>query len=318
MVETLDRIVYFYQIEWELKDKSKVRRELQFFNHFLEKEEKHEFCETYDIILEKFPLFKPKKEELLQDVKYSCWKISKIRKHDLPQKYSEKTKKCTPLQLLDDEGLYEPTHFVIFNGNILASEMNHFGQQANTGLFNIINECLDKEPLPDIRSVKIKQIMKGEAYELLRKGSEFRSITIEVATPYAKELKNSENPSFKAMFSAADLINDIELVLKFTMGRKRKISSEAFSLVIETIQELVGYPGAKENIKVLKIDAKRKAYDKKFKTVNILDDYLFSTTHNAKVDDNTKGVDSEDMFNNIIDSYLDNEETLKVFTPCLE
>jgi hypothetical protein len=53
----------------------------------------------------------------------SFWKISKIRKSDLPLKFDTKDKKSSPLDLKENEGLQEPSHFIVFNGAFIGSEL---------------------------------------------------------------------------------------------------------------------------------------------------------------------------------------------------
>jgi len=304
MTDTLTRKIYFYQIKWI--DESRKRKFKD--NNFLESLLTDKFVDksgdnnTFEVILENKNGDYPKRKE------NSFWVVSKNRKLDLPLKYNEKEGKPVSLGLLDDEGLYEPSHFIIFDGKIIAVEYNHQSISVTTGFSQILNKILEDKPKNGIVGVEITKILRPEAFERLNNISEIKGIKIKVATNYAK-LQSSKKEEYAQMFGAAELVDDMYITLYFSVGSKRGDNRSSFSKVISTISSLIKETDVQNNVKTLKVRG-RETVGSDIQDIDLLKDFFISETKVTKIDGKTKGVNEEDMFQKIVSSYSGNQSEL--------
>ncbi len=213
------RKIHFYQIVWVKNNSEKVQKSVQFIHNILSKISGQLIQRNDD----EFIYLEPYNQATLSNFNMKLYRISKIRKSDLPLGFDINKKDVFPLDLKDYQGLFEPSHFVIFDGKIIGAEYNHYGVKwVHSKLVWLINEHLRQNPYGDIKRVEIKPILKKEVYDLINKFIEIKSIRISVATNYAKLLKKEDPQSFEQMFSAAELVDDMWLHLSFTLGKGKK------------------------------------------------------------------------------------------------
>jgi hypothetical protein len=309
MVKKIDRKIYFYQIEWILDDKSRVKKDRAFFDDILSKNPKFSYDDTCDIVVENLDSLFPNK---LKNT--SLWRISKVRKTDLPQKFSETKMKAEPLDLKHDEGIYEPTHFILFEGTLIGAEFNRYGPGVAGGLTTIIENFIETKKIAHIKNVEIKRIFRNDVYDTIDKIPDIRGISIKIATNYAKLLKADDDHTFGKIFSAADLVDDMSLTLSFKAGRSKKSKqSDNFLDLISIIKKILKRDDAKGNVKILNVVGKRDINDDNYEIINLLEQLMVCEKRITQIDDKTRIVSSIDMYKQIIESYETFQEELKDF-----
>jgi hypothetical protein len=309
MVKEIDRKIYFHQIEWVLDDKSRVKKERSFLDDILSKNPKISYDETCDIVLENLDSLIPNKLK-----NSSLWRISKVRKTDLPQKYSETKMKAEPLDLKQDEGIYEPTHFILFDGALIGAEFNRYGPGVAGGLSMIIENFIETNKIAHIKRVEIKRIFRNDIYDTIDKIPEIRGLSIKIATNYAKLLKAEDNHTFGKIFSAADLVDDMSMMLSFKAGRSKKSNqSDNFVDLISIIKKILKRGDSKGNVKILNVVGKRDISDDNYEIINLLEQLMVCEKRITQIDDKTRVVSSIDMYKQIMESYETFQEELKDF-----
>lgn len=309
MVKEIDRKIYFYQLEWVLDDRTRIKKDRKFLEDILSKNPKFSFDETCDIVIENNDALFPSKPKNV-----SLWRISKVRKTDLPQKFSESKMKAEPLDLKQDEGIFEPTHFVLFGGAIVGAEFNRYGPGLAGGLFTTIENFIESSKIANIKKVEIKRIYRNDIYDTIDKIPEIRGLSIKIATNYAKLLKADDAPSFGKIFSAADLVDDMSLTLSFRAGRSKKSGqSDNFVDLISIVKKILKRADSKGNVKILNVVGKRDINDDNYEIINLLDQLMVCERRVTQIDDKTRIVSSIDMYKQIMETYETFQEELKDF-----
>lgn len=305
------RKIHFYQIICVNNNDESVQKDIQFIHNILSKVSGQLIEEDGDFLYIQFynPLAVTN-----SNIKMYGYNIAKIRRSDLPLKFNVNSKYISPLDLREYEGLFEPSHFVIFDGKIIGAEYNYYGVRwINSKLVKIINNYLKQNTLADIKRVEIKPILKKEVYDLIEKFVEIRGIRISIATNYAKLLKQEDPASFEQMFSAAEIVDDMWLHLTFSLGRGKKYGDPAkFKKVLKLIKKILSREDSKNNVNVMEIRGKFEGSDS-IESVNVLEELMLTEKRVSKLDDRTRAVNPESMHEEIIKSYFALQDELKEF-----
>jgi len=304
------RKIHFYQVMWVKNNGDKVQKNAQFIHSVLSDISGQLIQQNGNelLYLESYPqttLSKPARQ---------LYRISKIRKSDLPLGFDINKKDVFPLDLKDYQGLFDPSHFVIFDGKIIGAEYNHYGiKWVHSKLVWLINEYLRNNPQIGLKRVEIKPILKKEVYDLIEKFIEIKGIRISVATNYAKLLKQEDPQSFEQMFSAAELVDDMWLHLSFTLGKGRRYGDPSkFEKLLKSIKKILSRKDSKSNINVLDIRGKLEGSDS-IESINVLEELMLTEKRIPKLDDRTKAVNPDSMYREIIDSYTSLKNELEEF-----
>lgn len=155
----------------------------------------------------------------------SFWKISKIRTTDYPLKFNKTDKSSLPLELEENEGLQEPSHFIIFNGTVLGAELNFNAPRVATTLYREINKYLDTNSNEEVDEIEINPMLREDAYEKIDRMSEISNVMIKLSTNYARTLNGNSGQrdySFGNTFSSAEAAEDLFMGLSFSVGQGGK------------------------------------------------------------------------------------------------
>jgi len=304
------RKIHFYQVVWVKNNGDKVQKSVQFIHNVLSSISGRLIQQNNDEFL--YP--EPYNQITLSNSNTKLYRISKIRKLDLPLGFDINKRDVFPLDLKDYQGLFEPSHFVVFDGKIIGAEYNHYGVKwVHSKLVWLINEHLRQNTYGDIKRVEIKPILKKEVYDLIEKFVEIKGIRISVATNYARLLKQEDPQSFEQMFSAAELVDDMRLYLSFTLGKGRKYGDPAkFERILKSIKKILSREDSKNNVNVMEIRGKFEGSDA-IETINILEELMLTEKRIPKLDDRTRAVNPDSMYREIIDSYLTLKDELEEF-----
>jgi len=304
------RKIHFYQIVWVKNNGDKVQKSGQFIHDILSKISGQLFQQISDDLL----YLEIYNQPSLSSSNRKLYRISKIRKSNLPLGFDINKRGIFALGLKDYQGLFEPSHFVVFDGKIVGAEYNHYGiKWVHSKLMWLINEHLRYNTSGDIKKVEIKPILKKEVYDLINKFVEIKGIRISVATNYAKLLKQEDPQSFEQMFSAAELVDDMWLHLSFTLGKGRKYGNPAkFERILKAIKKILSREDSKNNINVMEIRGKFEGCDA-IEKINVLEELMLTEKRIPKLNDRTRAVDPDSMYREIIDSYLALKDELEEF-----
>jgi len=309
-MEEVTRKIHFYQIVWVKNNGNRIQKNVQFIQNVLSNISGQLIQQNGDELL----YLESYQQTTLSNSARQFYRISKIRTKDLPLKFDANIKDISPLDLKDYEGLFEPSHFVVFDGKIIGAEYNYYGVRwVHSKLVWLINDYLRNNPQIGIKRVEIKPILKKEVYDLIEKFIEIKGIRISVATNYAKLLNQEDPQSFEQMFSAAELVDDMWLRLSFTLGKgKRYGEPSKFEKLLKSIKKILSRDDRKDNINVLEIRGKLEGSDS-IESINILEELMLTEKRIPKIDDRTRAVNPDSMYRKIIDSYTALKDELEEF-----
>jgi len=295
---TTNRKIYFYQVTWITQDKRKIMKNNSFFDGIINSFYQFDINDSLAFILNK---------SLFGDSIRG--RISKIRKTDLPLKYNMIQKIESPLPLTNDEGLSEPTHFIVFGGKIIGCEFNGNGPRISI-LETMLNKKLKEINNPEVKKIEIKPILKKDIYKIMDKVVELRKIRINIATNYAVLLKDNDK-SFEELFSAAELLDDAFLEISFSFGRKRGVPDALFNIlnIIKKIFRRDDYLG---KVQILKLRGRLK-YSGPLEEIDLIEQFFMSEKVVQKLDDKARCVNSESMYTAIQESYNSFKEDMSEY-----
>lgn len=311
MPEDLTRTIQFYQVVWVRRSGDIVKKDNAFFDSVLTS-----ICgvndadSAYDVSLDKYDGANLR----VTDINKSFYKISKIRKTDLPLKHDYSSAEDLPLGLQADEGLTEPSHFVIINGRLIGAEYNHYAPRMPSALVKKVNDYLKAGPVDDLMRVEITPVLKEGVLEHIDRIREISSIYIKIATDYAKII-SQEEPSVRTLLSAADLTQDAYLKIEFSVGQGRKLKpASAFGQILTLFKEIISRSDDMGSIQNAQIRGKEigSTTPDKF---DLLEEMLVTKRQIAKIDEKTRAVDSIEMYKAILDAYNSLSSYLERFTP---
>ncbi len=311
-MKEIPRKIHFFQIAWRTVDGQTIPKRHNFFmkviNEVLDNNEKKVFQKSETSGL--FYLFERDKISSISSTNnIFLGKISEIRTMDLPLKFDLTKFIASGLEFKKYEGLYEPTHFAVFDGSIIGSEYNHYGPRMPYALHIIINNYLSENPIDDVERIEIKPILRQEIYEALSKFEEIRAVTIKIATDYARLLM-AEDPNFEKLFSAAELVEDMYLTIGFSSGRKRS-RGNIFNDVVSSLTKIFSRDDYKGKVFTLKIKGREAGGP--MQEINLLNQIMLVEEKVAKLNSRTKAIDSQDMFRAIVESYKSLKSELERF-----
>ena len=140
---------------------------------------------------------------------------------------------------------------------------------------------------------------------------EFSKIEIKIATDYAKILMGEyeDDKSISNLFSSSYLATsgmNLHLKLGLERGIKRKSRSEIRE-IIDIVKRLIHRDDIEGNVEILKIKGLDGDHPR---DLNLLEELLITERSVTKLDEKTKAVDSNDMYNKIVDSYNSLDDVL--------
>ena len=284
------RYVYFYEISW-INEENKVI----FMNHDFFKNIFNKICGV-----EKFDEYWKTIEEYSK-LNYNNWVfgiLSKTKTTDFPLKQNLDNNNLSSLELNDNEGLYHPTHFAIFKGQILIFEYNFEGFRVNSTLKNKINKYLKKHKIEGIKEIQIKPIIRSDLKKILT-DSKVRDIQISIA-PGKTDILEDVN-GIGEMFRNINDFPDLTLNLGFSLGKRR---SNKFYDIMDKIKDSFSSLLSEDKIDSLEKFMIKIKTDEGIDSINLLD-YIFKIkVEFLKIDDKSRAIDSNEAFKSLKTTFL--------------
>lgn len=286
----IQKTIYFYQISWTNHSEKTVFKDKLFFHTFFEKILIKEDNKDYLTRLEeKKNINNHFKSEDEDDDKWIFGILSKTKKNDFPLKQNIDDGFLSSLDLKDNEGLYYPTHFAIYDGSILITELNFDSLRPNFFIQRKINEILKKNNY-DVKEILIKPILRNDIEAILN--SDLREIQLSIAPNKHQILK--EDSYLKSMFNNIESFPDLTLNIGLTMGKRR--SSKFYKEFDAIKQSLLNLFKQGKLNEFDKISLKRKN-EEKTESINLLDQIFKTTDEFIRSNEKNRSIDSEDAFN---------------------
>jgi hypothetical protein len=300
-MDEIERRIQFYKVSW-FKGEDPINKDINFLNSILTGIPYITTADSsFNIYIENFN----DKALVSTHTDKSFWIISKIRRTDYPLKINLDNRVSGPLNLEENEGLQEPSHFIIFGDSCIGAELNFNAARVATTLNREVNKYLEKIQC-GVDEILIEPILRDNSYNKIDNMWEISSVLVKLSTNYAKTLNkipDQRNYSFGKTFDSHDAVEDLFLGVQFYVGRGRKPKSKKFfEQVISDVRALLKRPDSLESVEMAKVRGKQFGADS-IEVVDLLEDRLMVQRKVAKLDEKTKAVNPRNMFENILDSY---------------
>lgn len=294
MADTVTKKIYFYKLILE-KDGKPVNP-IDIFSHIkslnLEKGER-----IYQIKKGKFHLmmFHDEDKDVFLPLKFI---LGSGKQDDIPCLI--KNGKTEPLKI-EDKSLFESTHMMLFNNNILGVEYNYQGPRAQ-GLKPYILRMARKY----VDYVEVIQLTKPDFLETLHNLGDIKLFDLYVHRNFGKLFEDA----------APSLYHTLQLL-------KKNEDAEEIGVHIKSSKRLKGYDWnrifnvfKKEDVSSIN-KAEIKAVNLKSNKVepfNLLDQYIISTKEVVKHNPKYKRVDPKSMFYALKSSFKENQSQIEGIT----
>lgn len=213
------------------------------------------------------------------------------RRSDLPQ--LEKDGKTEPLDISDNSGVAELTHFRFFAKNIVACEYNHFGPRASR-----LSEYLAKA-LPTLPKFTLEPLLRRDITERLKDLKEVTLVDLKMRASTADDWLGKSDSLSEALHSleSSGQTDAIQLVLKApkkqSLGAQWKARLDKFLKKPKLVEETD------------RLIAKGVMRDGSKEVIDLLSDRLISTQSVAKLSKRSKAILSSDMMRVMLEVYED-------------
>lgn len=299
----INRKIEFYHIQWIDNDGELVNADKEFFSEMLSS------------LFGRVPI---DDDETIFKVLKNCTKndvedewffgiLGKSLNKDYPLVHEKEGGEIFGLPLDEDKELFFPSHFGVYNGQILISEYNKDSYTPKTHIATLINDYIRNKKINFIDSIRITPIFNENAEEILRNTDKLRSITIGVATGDAPDLADETNSWYSMGKNSRTPDN---LYLELTIGMRFKRSNEAYKDMAKIKNDTYELFDTEIFDKLKKFSIGYKDNEGNLRNLNLIENLFFSYTDFIKMNDDTKAVDPKDAFGKIKTMYNNNQSFL--------
>jgi hypothetical protein len=226
---------------------------------------------------------------LVDSVEHSRVRLSNVRRLGLPQV----ERRCTlsPLNIPDDAGLAETSHFVFFGNGILGAEFNFHGPRASK-----LETYLSVKSPDQSHGLQFSPVLRGNVQSILKELKQITALRLRIRSAAIPELVAAA-PSLGEAFrqlhqaSAAEVI---ELELKPKPRSGAELAREFGSL----LKSLAALEGADENITAFKVRGRKEPFGPVHE-LNVLNELLFVSERIVLGDQRTRGVQTASAYSAI-------------------
>lgn len=222
-----------------------------------------------------------------------------IRQTNLPLGFNLSTGSASPLDLVDADGLYEPTHFVIFpmidGYNIIGIEQTGYGPRPSalrlyltTTLSNYIDD------------LDLTHIVRRDVSEMISRIGQVNTFTLAISRDLDAEL-DALGRNSRRMFNLMKSDFPDTQYFKITLKPEKYSRAGIRIPILDRLAHWVSDENVRPKLDAVKIEG-RNINDEK-EDFDLLDPYLLAKKQVVKEMEGYRCVDSTDMFIKIEDSY---------------
>lgn len=208
----------------------------------------------------------------------------------------------SPLPLRRNQGLFEPTHFSLFSGNVLGMEYNQYGPKTGA-----LEDYIKRKAERFVDDIKILPIPREDLMNTLRKIGEVKVMDFGALSDRSEHLRKLDETlaaSFNEMKNWSD-IGPIGLFLKPNSSKDQG-----------TFRSIIKNAGKHREDKELwdsVLRFKVRARDETSEKIELFDllENLVKSNKDIKKENGSRSVDSESMFSSIREAYLENIDDIR-------
>ena len=149
-----------------------------------------------------------------------------IRRSGLPM--VERSGSLSELGIPPDSGLLEPVHVVVFGGNIVGSDFNHFGPRMSG-----LSRYLADRGNGLCPNVTFERLLRRDAEEQLRRFGELRLFRLRIRPSFIRVMEEASEDLSAALRAAHGVgeAEEVELILRAGRSRKSVLSRNMLRIV---------------------------------------------------------------------------------------
>lgn len=220
------------------------------------------------------------------------------KKKDLP--CLEEKGETEPLQI-EDKGLFEPIHIILFSNNIMGVESNYHGPRA-TGL----KAYIYKKARSYVDDVEVLPLAKPDFLEYISKIGEIKLFELYVHRDSAKVFEEASK-SISHTLQEVSKGNNAQTV-GIVLQSPKPIRANWHAILNIFNKEKVRDSTQKAVIRAVNQDTN------KVESFNLLDPFIISTKEVVRHDDKYRRVDSKSMFTAIKESFIEKQSEIEGIT----
>lgn len=236
MVGTVNRNIYFYVIYLKKGGSQFETSNIAFFAEFIKNTFNSNQIEINENSTEKLVMFKEggskrNGNDILR------FRLTTIRKSDLPPGVNINNYTPMPLQLDPDQGLAEPCHLVVVNGRYVIAEFNTRAPRARFHLEELIRMFL--ETSHRTWKCQVRPIIDNNASRIVKNLNEIVSYEIKLASNHGKVFTKSKKSIFSTIRIPKKIENSsitIKLSARSSKNRKKDLQ-RVLNKLTETISD---------------------------------------------------------------------------------
>lgn len=210
-----------------------------------------------------------------------------------------------PLNIPKNSGLAEITHFIYFpEEDIIGVEFNFFGPRANSLRYYLTEKSRNTNK--PFEYIELNPILNQDLDTQLQDLGEINLFQMEIARNELSIIEELDRDLHSAFESAARVSDaeSVEVIL-----RKKRYSREGFPLPFSKgkIKELLSIGDNRQKINKMKVNAESISEEVN-KDFDLLEDKMIISKKIATLGSRSRSVDSESMFDNIMEAYNELKE----------
>ncbi len=316
--KSIERKIYFYKIVCSCEGKEVKANDI--FDEYIKLLDlNYEDLQERGLAIpyfEKYHFLDVKVDSKDKDVYFG--KFYSLRSTDFPYLFNMKNGNRQEISSNDQDTLMEQTHFYCFtNQRLIVSEFNFYGARIEQ-LADYLSKIMSRTHLGKRYSISILPIVIPDYYEQIINCTSISKVQFKVAHPGLKILSEEGiigiiDIAKENLDEQSDFCIDIELS---GGGRGKKVpikdDKSFIKKIVSAIKKGNEYNSTKSNGEDTAFrKAKIKAYNpEECKTIpyDLLDEKLVHTCYVEKISNKSKYVDSNKMFNEIVNAYMDKRE----------
>lgn len=229
---------------------------------------------------------------------------SKLR-YELPQLIDLDEEKITELILNQNTTLIEICHFTYYTDEfVLIGEYNHYGPRH----FSRLPEYMEMFEKDRFEKCQLLPILNADALTRLQNGVNISNFNIKVAFPsvgFLEKILGIELGYQEVLTTVVENYNGTNLEIIISGDRKQKLHTGLVKALGEKLNKVI--KGKEEDIKKASIVCSEGKID-------LLKDDLFEDVTVQSLSENSRHINSVDMYRSIHNFYINNREYFKQFS----
>lgn len=232
--------------------------------------------------------------------------FGKVRRADLPT--VEEEGNTQPLDLTEDQGIVEKTHFVFFPNYVLGMLYNYYGPRRSS-----LARYLGDKHGPTPESLEFTPLLRQDVLDALDKFGRIRVLRLGVLRSFLRYLEEFDESLYEA-FEGVDRLGNaprLELVLRPEAYQRDWIEGEGglMDMIRRLAERVTGDPEYGEQVKKFEVKGLN-VEEESVDEVDVLNEKLVRTKQVVRLGDRSRSIQADSAYDAIIEAYEELQDQL--------